>query len=264
MELKMTLTTNTISAYGWRPDLPDIRDYLYSKYLGWCGRHRLIKADIDLRPNCPPVYDQGALGSCTANATGAMFQFVDHKMSGNSFIPSRLFTYYNSRAMIGSISYDSGAYIRDSIKSVNRQGVCPETMWPYVIKDFTKEPTQQCYATALNHQAVTYMRVARSISEMQICLMEGYPFVFGFTVYESFQSNVVAETGIVPMPQKGEKVLGGHAVMAVGYNKKKKMMLVRNSWGKNWGLEGYFWMPFDFFTNDNLSDDFWTIRKVEV
>ena len=254
--------TNKIYSYGWKPDLPDMRDYLYSKYLGWCGRNRIIKADIDLRSACPVVYDQGALGSCTANAVGAMFQFVDHKMSGDSFIPSRLFTYYNSRAMIDSISYDSGAYIRDAIKSVNVQGVCPEPMWPYKTADFAKKPTEACYTEALKHQTVTYMRVARTLSEMQICLMEGYPFVFGFTVYESFYN--VSSDGIVPMPQKGEKVLGGHAVMAVGYNKKKKMMLVRNSWGKNWGLEGYCWMPFDFFTNDNLSDDFWTIRKVEV
>lgn len=258
--------TNEIKGYGWRPDLPDVRDYLYSKYLGFCGKAKAVvkKADVDLRAGCAPIYNQGSLGSCTANAIGAMFQFVDQKMSGDSFIPSRLFIYYNEREMEGSVPYDAGAYIRDGIKSVNKQGVCPETMWPYNVKDFTKQPTQQCYATALNHQTITYMRVDRSISEMQTCLMEGYPFVFGFTVYESFHSSQVSQTGIVPLPKKNEKVLGGHAVMAVGYDKKKKLMLVRNSWGKNWGLEGYFWLPFEFFTNSGLSSDFWTIRKVEV
>jgi len=256
--------TFRIEGFGWQPDLPDVRDYLYAKYLGWCGRHKRTKADVDLRPGCAPVYDQGSLGSCTANAVGAMFQFVDKKMDSDNFVPSRLFTYYNSREMIGTISYDSGAYIRDAIKSVNKHGACPESLWPYVIKDFTKKPAASCYTEALEHQTIKYMRVGRSLSEMQVCLTEGYPFVYGFTVYESFMSHVVKETGMVPMPQKGEKVIGGHAVMAVGYNKKKKMMLVRNSWGKGWGLDGHFWMPFDYFTNDGLSDDFWTIRTVET
>ncbi len=260
----MTITTRKISGYGWKPDLPDFRDYLYAKYLGWCGRHRPTPADVDLRPNCPPVYDQGNLGSCTANAVGAMFQYVNKLDQGKDFTPSRLFVYYSERAMEGTVSYDSGAYIRDGIKSVNSQGVCPETMWPYHISDFTKKPSDTCYAEALKHQSIQYMRVSRSISEMEVCLDEGYPFVFGFTVYDSFESAVVAETGVVPMPKKGEKVLGGHAVMAVGYNKKNKQMLVRNSWGEGWGQKGHCWMPFDYFTNADLSDDFWTIRSVEI
>lgn len=254
----------TTQTYGWKPDLPDFRDYLYAKYLGFCGRHKPTPADVDLRPGCAPVYNQGSLGSCTANAIGGMFQFVNKLDAGKDFTPSRLFIYYNERAIEGTVSYDNGAFIRDGIKCVNSLGVCPEPMWPYHISDFTKKPSETCYMEALNHQSVKYMRVARSISEMETCLTEGYPFVFGFTVYESFETAVVAETGVVPMPGPNEKVLGGHAVMAVGYNKKTKQMLVRNSWGSNWGLGGYFWMPFDYFTNTGLSDDFWTLRSVEI
>lgn len=253
-----------IQGFGWHPDLPDVRDYLFSKYLGWCGRHKRVKPEVDLRPNCPEVYDQGYLGSCTANAIGAMFQFVNKKDAGKDFLPSRLFIYYNEREMEGSTDYDAGAYIRDGIKSVNRQGVCPEPMWPYVVKEFKKQPTLDCYKEALNHQTITYMRIDRSLSEMLVCLDQGYPFVFGFTVYDSFMNSKTSETGMVSMPKKDEKIVGGHAVMAVGYNKKKKLMLVRNSWGKDWGLDGYCWMPFQYFTDYNLSDDFWTIRKVEV
>jgi len=258
------LITRDVSKYGWHPDLPDIRDYLYSKYLGFCGKAKIKRAEVDLRAVCPPVYDQLSLGSCTANAIGGMFQFVNKKDAGKDFVPSRLFIYFNERSIEGHITSDSGAYIRDGLTTVNKKGVCPEPMWPYHIKDFTKTPTSDCYTEALKHQSIKYMRVARSLPEMKLCLMDGYPFVFGFTVYESFESIAVSRTGIVPMPSKNERVLGGHAVMACGYNTKTKQFLVRNSWGKGWGLDGYCWMPFDYFTDAGLSNDFWTIRSVEV
>lgn len=263
---RMVPMTNAFKTkgFGWKPDLPDTRDFTYAKYLGWWGRHKKTKANVDLRSECPAIYNQGALGSCTANAIAAMFQFVDGKESGDSFLPSRLFIYYNERDREGSILSDSGACIRDGITSVHREGVCPESMWPYDISKFAIKPTVECYDEALNHQSIRYMRIGRSISEMESCLNEGYPFVFGFTVYESFESPSVAETGIVTMPRRTENVLGGHAAMAVGYNKKDKMMLVRNSWGTNWGLEGHFWMPFEYFMDEGLSDDFWTIRSAEV
>jgi C1A family cysteine protease len=261
----MTAPTIRTTGYGWHPDLPDTRDKLFSKYLGFCKKHLTVKAaEVDLRPDCPPVYDQGAIGSCTANSIGAMFQFVNKKDKGKDFIPSRLFIYYNERVIENTIPYDSGAFIRDGIKTVNTQGVCPETMWVYEVRQFATKPPDTCYTEALNHQSIQYMRVNRSLTEMKACLSQGYPFVFGFTVYESFESAKVANTGVVPMPARGERAIGGHAVMAVGYDSKTKMMLVRNSWGTDWGLGGYFWMPFGYFTDANLSDDFWTIRSVEV
>jgi C1A family cysteine protease len=247
-----------ISRYGWVPDLPDYRDYLFAAAPQFLTK---LPASVDLRKHCPPVYDQGQLGSCTANAIGAAVQFerMKQKLKPN-FLPSRLFIYYNERAMEGTVNSDSGAQIRDGIKVVATLGDCPETEWPYVINEFTVKPPKRCYQDALKYRSVSYQRVMQNLSQMKGCLASGYPFVFGFTVYESFESPAVARTGILPMPKSGEKTVGGHAVMAVGYDDKKGAILVRNSWGKNWGQQGYFEMPYTYISNQNLADDLWTIR----
>ena len=158
---------------------------------------------------------------------------------------------------------DNGAEIRDGIKSVNKQGVCPEKMLPYNIYRFADKPSAACYKAALNHQVLSYHRVQRTLEQMRGCLAEGFPFVFGFTVYDSFESKTVEKTGKLNMPKKNETIVGGHAVLAVGYNNTAKRFIVRNSWGSDWGLKGYFTMPFEYLTEENLSDDFWTIRVVE-
>lgn len=250
--------TRKISRYGWVPDLPDYRDYLFAAPAQFLTK---LPTHVDLRSHCPPVYDQGQLGSCTANAIGAAVQFerMKQKLKPN-FVPSRLFIYYNERAMEGSVNSDSGAQIRDGIKVVSTQGDCPETEWPYVANEFAIKPPKRCYTDALKYRSVSYQRVAQNLNQMKGCLASGYPFVFGFTVYESFESPAVAKTGILPMPKPGEKTVGGHAVMAVGYDDKKGRMLVRNSWGKTWGQQGYFEMPYTYITNQNLVDDLWTIR----
>ncbi|MDO9711335.1 C1 family peptidase [Paracraurococcus lichenis] len=252
-----------IKGYGWRPDLPDIRDHFYSAPLHALGT---LPSKVDLRPHCPKeVYDQGQLGSCTANAIAAAVQFDRMKQQLTpDFIPSRLFIYYNERVIEGTVGEDSGAYIRDGIKSVNRQGVCPETEWTYNISRFTEKPSEGCYTDALKTRATSYSRLVRSLTQMKGCLASGFPFVFGFTVYESFESHEVAKTGVVPMPSTGEKVLGGHAVLAVGYDDASSRFLVRNSWGPGWGMDGYFTMPYAYLTDGNLSDDFWTIRMISA
>jgi C1A family cysteine protease len=176
---------------------------------------------------------------------------------------SRLFIYYNERVIEHSVDSDSGAMIRDGIKSLKKQGVCSEKSWPYVISKFTVKPNVACYKEALNHQITSYHRIT-TLDDMRQCLAEGFPFVFGFTVYESFESQTVAKNGIVNMPKSNEKVLGGHAVLAVGYNEKDKRFIVRNSWGTSWGIKGYFTMPYDYLSDRNLSDDFWTIRSAEA
>jgi C1A family cysteine protease len=150
--------------------------------------------------------------------------------------------------------------IRDGIKTLVKQGVCAEKKWPYVITKFDKKPSAACYADAAGHEVVAYARI-QTLQDMRTCLADGYPFVFGFTVYESFESAQVAKTGVVPMPKAKEKVLGGHAVLAVGYNDAQKRFLVRNSWGTGWGMKGYFTIPYDYVADRNLADDFWTIRK---
>jgi C1A family cysteine protease len=178
------------------------------------------------------------------------------------FTPSRLFIYWNERAMEGTINSDSGAMIRDGIKSVNSQGACPESEWPYDISKFMIRPPAQCYPDALQDKAVSYQRVARNLNQYKACLASGLPFTFGFTVYESFESVQVAQTGIVPMPIHGEQVLGGHAVLCVGYDDSKQAFYVRNSWGSSWGLQGYFEMPYAYLMNKGLSSDFWVIKTI--
>jgi C1A family cysteine protease len=250
-----------IQRYGWQPDLPDHRDMLYAAPARLL---RKLPEKIDLRSQQSPVYDQGQLGSCTANAIGAAFEFELIKQNKSlDFMPSRLFIYYNERVLENTVDSDSGAQIRDGIKSVNKQGVCPEKIWPYVIKQFAQKPSAACYNSAMTHQVLSYHRVLRTLDQMKGCLAEGYPFVFGFTVYESFESEVTARTGNVNMPKKSERQVGGHAVVAVGYDDKTKRFIVRNSWGTSWGLKGYFTMPYDYLLNESLADDFWTIRAVE-
>ena len=245
------------SSYGWQPDLPDHRDFIYSAQ---AETLQLLPSKVDLRPNCPPVYDQGQLGSCTANAIGAAFEFELRKQKAPDFMPSRLFIYYNERAMENTINSDSGAQIRDGIKSVNKQGVCPETMWKYVISEFAQKPHAVCYDDALTHLVTSYHRVTQTAEQVKGCLAEGYPVVFGFTVYESFESAAVAKSGVLNMPAKGEQTVGGHAVAAVGYDDKEKRFIIRNSWGADWGMKGYFTMPYNYLLNAKLADDLWTIR----
>ncbi len=248
--------------YGWKPDLPDVRDHLYVSSLR-TGTN-VLPPSVDLRSQCSSVVDQGQLGSCTANAIANAHMFDQMKQkSPKLFYPSRLFIYYNERVIEGTVKEDSGAMIRDGIKSIADKGVCSETRLPYNISKFAKKPTKACYTEGLKHQAISYQRVSQVLSEMKGCLASGYPFVFGFTVYESFESQEVANTGIVPMPLNTEKVLGGHAVMAVGYDDSTQRFLVMNSWGTGWGMGGYFTIPYDYLTNSNLSDDFWTVKLVE-
>lgn len=245
--------------YGWIPDLPDQRDIIYSAPLQIM--HNLPE-QMDLRESCPAIYDQGQLGSCTANAIAGLFEFDLKKQGLKDFMPSRLFIYYNEREVEGTISEDSGAYLRDGIKCMAKIGVCPEKEWPYEITKFASKPKSKCFEDAKKDKAVNYARLVRTLGQLRSCLASGFPFVFGFSVYESFESDKVAETGIVPLPKSTEKLLGGHAVLAVGYDQAERMFIVRNSWGTDWGIKGYFKMPYDYLLNENLADDFWTIRSV--
>ena len=253
------MPTNTNYSLGWLPDLPDSRDFMYAPPMSIAES---LPTFADLRTGCPPVYDQGHLGSCTANALAGAFEFDLKKQSKPDFMPSRLFIYYNERVLINTVNSDSGAYIRDGIKTMNKDGVCPENEWPYDIAKFTQKPPAKCYKDALKSQIKSYRRLINTLNQLQGCLAEGFPFVFGFTVYESFMTQEVANSGIMPMPKRSEKVMGGHAVMAVGYDDKRQVFIVRNSWGKEWGDDGYFYMPYAYITDTNRCDDFWTIRLI--
>lgn len=256
-----------VKGYGWIPDNPDGRDLLYGAPPRALAE---LPAKLDLRPKCPPVYNQGSLGSCTANAIAAALEFDQMKQLGHRpgkrggvFTPSRLFIYWNERAMLGTVDSDSGAMIRDGIKSVAKRGACKEKTWPYKIGRFRKKPNRGAYAEAKRHQALRYERLTPALGQLKGCLAEGFPFVFGFSVYESFESTKVARNGHAPMPKADEEFLGGHAVLAVGYDEARQWFICRNSWGARWGMRGYFTLPYPYLTQASLSRDFWTIRRVE-
>ena len=254
-----------IQKYGWIPDLPDARDYLYAAPPVVLTA---LPRKVDLRSGCPAVYNQGSLGSCTGNAIAGAVQFDRMKQkipSAKSAIPSRLFIYYNERVIEGTVQQDSGAMLRDGMKTVATQGVCFESgadSWPYRAAGFADRPSADCYSFAEHNKIVQYSRLVPTSQQLRGCLADGYPFVYGFTVYESFETAAVAKTGTVPMPASGERVLGGHAVVAIGYDDSKQRFLARNSWGSSWGQKGYFTIPYAYLTDRNLADDFWTIRTV--
>jgi C1A family cysteine protease len=250
-----------IQRYGWIPDLPDQRDFVFAAAPAMVAA---LPPRTDLRPGCPPVYDQGSLGSCTAQAIAAAVQFDQVKQAQpETYTPSRLFIYYNERVIEGTVDEDSGAMLRDGIKSVAKQGAPHETLWPYAVRKFRTKPSPAVYRDGEAHQALLYQRVPRTIEQMKGCLAAGFPFVFGFSVYESFENRAVARSGAVPMPATREAMIGGHAMVAVGYDQGTGRFLARNSWGNGWGLAGYCTMPFQYLLDDNLSDDFWTIRLME-
>lgn len=246
--------------YGWARDIPDARDVLYAAPI--MSLRKGLPSSVDLRPKCPPIYDQGQLGSCTGNGIAAAIQFDQMKLGQKSFAPSRLFIYYNERVIEGTVSSDSGAQVRDGLKSVATLGAPPETDWPYDISKFTDRPPDQAYSDAKLDLVSTYSRVAQVLPQMQGCLAEGFPFVLGITVYDSFESDTVAKTGVVPMPDQSESAIGGHCILAVGYDNKKRVFILRNSWGTSWGMKGYFTIPYEYLLDPHLASDFWTIRSV--
>ena len=266
----MASDPHTRFGFGWVRDLPDHRDLMYSAPL----QHlQALPPAVDLRPQISfAPYDQGRIGSCTANAIAAAIQF-DRIKTGKTpdFTPSRLFIYYNERVIEHSVASDAGAQIRDGIKSVAKQGACKETTWPY--DDTPADPTTNlfphgakaaqkppaaAYHEAEVYRAKAYMRVTQSLAQMKGCLAEGFPFVLGFSVYQNIYDSSGNPVAVLPMPQ-GDQI-GGHAVLVVGYDDAKQWFVIRNSWGSSVQDHGYFYMPYAYATSPNLASDFWTIR----
>ena len=243
--------------YGWIRSLPDQRDLCFVP-----RQLDVLPHLIDLRPLFPAAYDQGQLGSCVLNAIAGVTEYDLKKESLPDFMPSRLFMYYNTRVIEKTVKSDSGCAIRDAVKSINSLGVCDEELWPYKICKFKTKPSNSCYTSALNDRAVKYQAVTQSLYDMKSTLAGGYPFVIGISVYESFESDEVAKTGIVPMPGQDEGMMGGHGLAVAGYDDSKQAFIVRNSWGVNWGLSGYCYIPYAYLTNPNLSSDFWVITLI--
>jgi len=260
-EASISIPVRTNRGMGWKKDLPDFRDRVLA-----LPAHKTTKLPkrVDLRPaEHFPIYDQGNLGSCTANAIGAAFHFDQVRQGLQEFVPSRLFIYYNERSMEGTVEKDSGAYIRDGIKALNKLGVCNESLWVYDTEKFTEKPSPECYEAARKNTCKEYARVPQTLEDMKGCINEGFPFVFGFIVLSSFFTEEVATTGNMVMPQEDDRVLGGHAVQACGYDDDRKVFIVRNSWGEGWGDKGYFYMPYDYITWQGLASDMWAVRFVD-
>ena len=212
---------------------------------------------VDLRSKFPPVFDQGQLGSCTANA---LCGIVGYDLPG--FIGSRLFVYYNERKLEQDIPDDNGAQLSDGVKTLKKCGVCSEMDWPYDISKFTQAPPKTAYINALKNKALKVKNINNDITSMKKALNHGYPFVVGITIYESFESESVAKTGIVTMPTPDENSLGGHAVVCVGYDDTKNLWIMRNSWGEGWGDGGYFYLPYEYLTNSDLASDLWCVTSM--
>lgn len=241
-------------ALQWKADKKDNRDYKYQ------STAKATPNIVDLRIHCSAIETQGDLGSCTGQAIAGAIELLN-KRNGKPTDVSRLFIYYYERILIGTVNYDSGAYIRDGIKVTNKYGASLERYWPYNVNKYRQEPILEAKNDALNRKVTLYERVLDCNGCID-ALANGYPVIMGFNVYSSFMSANVARTGIMPYPNiKREKLLGGHAVLLVGYDKTKKMFIARNSWGNIWGDNGYFYMPFDIVKPD-MSGDYWIIKSV--
>lgn len=260
--------------FGWRKQVHDPRDFKL-KHLGSVRPlATVLPPAVNLRKWCSYIEDQGSLGSCTANAWAGLLEFNENKypVSGRKYFDmSRLFIYYNERVIEGTVNEDSGAQLRDGAKAIANYGSCAETYCPYIINEFTVKPSDTAYTNALPYRIHSYYSLdgttpSQTLQNLKTCIASGEPFVFGFEVYESFMTEQMAKTGIMPVPNtRTEQLLGGHAVMAIGYDDTVQRFLVRNSWGKHWGLpsslyRGYFTMPYQIWLN-GMASDAWTVVK---
>lgn len=292
--------TFVIPAMGWLPDYPDIRDVTFqservpsklqalgqpsvkqmlAKVGATTSAPAALPASVDLRPWCSPMEDQQTIGSCTAHAGVGLVEYFERRAFGKHLDASRLFLYKVTRNLL-KWTGDTGAFLRSTMYALTLFGVPPEEYYPYNIADFDKEPSAFCYAFGQSYQAISYYRLdppgtARDalLARIKTDLSKGLPSMFGFTVYSSIsQGNT---TGKIPYPTRGERVLGGHAIDAVGYDDNLKIkntnpggpettgaLLIRNSWGTGWGSAGYGWLPYKYVL-DGLATDWWSLIKSE-
>lgn len=243
--------------FGWKRDFHDPRDLYYS------APRTLFDSlpsavDLSSKYRTEP-FDQGSIGSCGPNSASADIVY-DQLQVGQATIPSRLFVYWNTRHMQGTVNEDSGVSNREMLKALAQYGWCDETLWPYDTSKFTQRPTDGCYQQAAPRKITQYLRVIQDLQQMQSCLAGGDPFIFGFSVFASIESPQVEQTGILPMPRTGERIIGGHDVLIVGYSAVTQRFKFLNSWGKGWGNGGFGEIPYSYALNPRWAADFWTIR----
>lgn len=286
---------------GWLPDLPDFRDFTADSTavptkMKAMGRTETVKSMLaaanvkaakpvkgptsaDLRAWCSPVENQGSIGSCTAHAGVGMIEYFERRAFGRHLDASRLFLYKVTRNLLGWTG-DTGAFLRSTMGAMALFGTPPESFWPYHVTKFDQEPTAFLYAYGQSYQAIQFYRLdpvkstgTTVLESLKTHLAAGLPAMFGFTCYSSLYSDS-GNAGSIPFPAKTEKTVGGHAVMAVGYDdnktitnpsnkqKTKGAILIRNSWGTAWGEDGYGWLPYEYLLS-GLADDFWCLIKKE-
>ncbi|NLD95261.1 MAG: cysteine protease [Fibrobacter sp.] len=273
-------TQNTFS-FGWERDLPDIRDLheshkeispIISKSSKLKAAKKALPASVDLRSKCSPIKNQGELGSCTAHAGVGLMEYYQRNAFRKHIDGSRRFLYKATRNLLGWTG-DDGAYLRTTMKAMVLFGICPEQYWVYDIEKFNEEPSAFCYAFAQNYQAMKYYRLDPSgtttgklLQSVKEKIAAQLPSMFGFSVYNS----ISFDPGFpdIPFPEGGDQLIGGHAVVAVGYDDKRKIgketgaLLIRNSWGKEWGDKGYGWLPYEY-VRSGLAVDFWSLIEAE-
>ncbi len=267
---------------GWEHDLPDFRDYtvatpavaaVLAKSRPLAAAAQTMPSSVDLRAWCSPVEDQGDLGSCTANAGVGLLEYFERRAFGNHLDGSRLFLYKVTRDLLGWQG-DQGAYLRTTMQAMVMLGVPPEQYWPYNTPQFDDEPPAFCYSLGQDYKTVVYFRLDPPTSTptqvkdaIRTQLAAGLPSMFGFTAFSSFPRVGDGKVDI-PFPQPGDSVLGGHAVVAVGYDDARMIgtdrgaLLIRNSWGPDWGDKGYGWMPYAYVERA-LADDFWSLVRAD-
>jgi len=246
--------------FNYKKDVDDIRDYQFHKKVVLLEKSAL-PSSFQL-PSLPPILDQGDLGSCTANSSSNALRFLLKKNNLNVFQPSRLYIYWFTRFIEGNTNSDSGASLRNTLKSISKYGACHENLWAYNISQFKTKPNAPSQTDAKKHASkFQYLAVKQNLDIIKNAICQGFPIVLGFLVFNSFMSNKVTATGIVPMPDPNkEKMLGGHAVLLVSYDDSKRLFGFMNSWGPNWGNKGFFYLPYDYVLSPNLAFDMWAIR----
>lgn len=279
-----------ITSFGWLPDMPSIKDYTsehdkvkpqLAAVHGVKGSAAALPVTVDLRAWCSPIENQLNLGSCTANAGVGMLEYYQRRAYGKDIDASRLFLYKATRDLL-KWTGDTGAFLRSTMEAMVLFGVPPEEYWPYVVANFDIEPSAFLYSFGQNYQALKYYRLdppgtakPALLTAIKTNLASGLPSMFGFTVYSSYNQASVANQGAIPYPVAADRVVGGHAIMAVGYNDSLQIrnaaagavattgaLLIRNSWGTAWGNGGYGWLPYAYVLN-GLATDWWALISAE-
>lgn len=242
--------------WGWRPQIPDYRDFKFA------FKPRAVEIPQVVYNLCPPVRDQGELGSCVFCSLASLMESCEAQNNHQDWwVFSPLFSYYNYRDDYGNIYVDDGAYIREAIKTIAEDGICRESLWPYIEDRWDDKPSREAYNEAQGHQILSYHALPQTLEAMLSCLAEGYNFVGGISVYSNYET--AEYTGHWPLPADSASLLGGHAMMFWGYDQHNEVFHGINSWGTEWGREGRFTIPFSYLTSPGLASDFWTVRLVE-